>query len=253
LAVVAAARRLLVNFVYCPPIGHAVEALHYCHGYHLADPEMHLALALNADTATELASLCPYVDETYEISLDVFDPEVPRTGLKAFAEGWDVVVDDDRGHQPDQRSLFPGLAAYYDEADQRFGATGSVIGTAGESPPAYLAGAPFRLPVSDAARRRAEEILSGAAGRDRWPRIAVLPAGSGPRRWYPTLRSWRLIASALLARSRCSVLPPRQEPDRPAHLERLRGRRVRAAPRLPRLRRRRGPATARPAGAGLPL
>ena len=40
--------RLLVNFFYAPPVGHAVEALHYCLGHHLADPTRQVAVALNA-------------------------------------------------------------------------------------------------------------------------------------------------------------------------------------------------------------
>ena len=52
-------RSVLVNFVYCHPVGHAIEALHYCHGYHRADPGLRIGLALNADTPTELAALCP--------------------------------------------------------------------------------------------------------------------------------------------------------------------------------------------------
>jgi hypothetical protein len=35
---VADGRSVLVNFVYCHPVGHVIEALHYCHGYYRADP-----------------------------------------------------------------------------------------------------------------------------------------------------------------------------------------------------------------------
>jgi hypothetical protein len=31
--------RLLVSFFYAQPVGHAVEALHYCLGHHAADPQ----------------------------------------------------------------------------------------------------------------------------------------------------------------------------------------------------------------------
>jgi hypothetical protein len=30
--------RLLVNFFYAHPVGHAIEALHYANGHHAADP-----------------------------------------------------------------------------------------------------------------------------------------------------------------------------------------------------------------------
>jgi hypothetical protein len=39
---------LLVNFVYCHPVGHAIEALHAAHGYHRADPELRISVALLA-------------------------------------------------------------------------------------------------------------------------------------------------------------------------------------------------------------
>jgi hypothetical protein len=64
-------RSVLVNFVYCRPVGHVIEALHYCHGYYRADPSLRIGLALNADTPTELAALCPYVADVYPVTIDV--------------------------------------------------------------------------------------------------------------------------------------------------------------------------------------
>jgi hypothetical protein len=62
-----APERLLVNFFYAQPVGHAVEALHYCLGHHMADPSRRVSLALNAATAHELAAFCPFVDAAYPI------------------------------------------------------------------------------------------------------------------------------------------------------------------------------------------
>ncbi len=45
--------RLLVNFFYAHPAGHAVEALHYCLGHHAADPTREVSVALNAATSVE--------------------------------------------------------------------------------------------------------------------------------------------------------------------------------------------------------
>jgi hypothetical protein len=110
---VAQGQSLLVNFGYCPPVGHTIEALHYCHGYHRADPGLRIGLALNADSPTELATLCPYIADVYPVALDVFDPRRRGPGsLDRIPAGWDWVVDDDRGHQAPQRAMFPGLAAY---------------------------------------------------------------------------------------------------------------------------------------------
>jgi hypothetical protein len=196
---VADGRSVLVNFVYCHPVGHAIEALHYCHGYHRADPGLRIGLALHAGTPTELAALCPYIGDVYPVALDLFDPAPDAGLLDRIPAGWDWVVDDDRGHQAPQRALFPGLAAYYDLAADRFSAAGSVLGRAGAAPPRYSAGEPFRLrlpgPALASAQRRLRDAAPGAG-----PRIGVLPAGSGPRGNYPSVRSWQLVLGALSRR-----------------------------------------------------
>jgi hypothetical protein len=69
-----AAERVLVNFFYAQPVGHAVEALHYCLGHHVADPTREIAVALNAASAVELAGLCPFVAETYAIEHPLLEP-----------------------------------------------------------------------------------------------------------------------------------------------------------------------------------
>ena len=149
-------RSVLVNFVYCHPVGHAVEALHYCHGYHRADPGLRIGLALNADTPAELAALCPYIDDIYPIGVDVFDRAYDSaSALNAIPPGWDWVVSDARGQQPHQRVAFPGLARYYDQARDRFAASGSILATAGAVPPSYSPGRQLRLPFPGAARSKA--------------------------------------------------------------------------------------------------
>jgi hypothetical protein len=194
-------RSLLVNFVYCPPVGHVIEALHYCHGYHRADPELRIGLALHAGSPTELATLCPYIGDVYPVTVDVFGPSADPGCLDAVPAGWDSIVDDDRGHQAAQRAIFPGLAGYYDLAAARFSAAGARLGTAGSQPPRYSPGEQFRLNLPAAAQARAGRRLRDAArAAGGQPRIAILPAGSGPRGSYPSLRSWQLVLAALRQR-----------------------------------------------------
>ena len=66
--------RLLVNFFYAHPVGHAVEALHYCLGHHLADPAREISVALNAATAVELAGFCPFVSHVYPVEHPLLEP-----------------------------------------------------------------------------------------------------------------------------------------------------------------------------------
>ncbi|GAA2999954.1 hypothetical protein [Actinokineospora diospyrosa] len=175
--------RLLVNFVYCYPVGHAVEALHYAHGYHVANPDARISVALNAATPVELASLCPFIDEVYPVPVDVFDGDA-TFDLSALPADFDHYLNDVRGFLPDQRAIFPGLAAYYDASKRHF--TGE-FGIAGHKGPAYAPGEHLRFTLTPEPRGNA-------------PRIAILPGGSADRSLYPSVRSWEAIASALVDR-----------------------------------------------------
>lgn len=183
---------LLVNFVYCHPVGHAIEALHYCHGYRRANPDARIGVVLNSATPVEFARWCSFVDEVYSVPVDVFDGSLDYASMLAEVPStWDYVVDDVRGHESTNRAVFPGLAAYYDAAGRHFdGAKFGCAGTGIGAPPDYRAGEHFRLPLPGDAR--------GVPFPDGGPRIAILPAGSDRRALYPSMRSWRLITDALL-------------------------------------------------------
>jgi hypothetical protein len=181
--------RLLVNFFYAHPVGHAVEALHYANGYHLADPALKISVALNAATPVELASWCPFVSAAYAIDQPLLEPATPS--LDALPHEWEWVVDDARRHQPIQLELFPGLRDYYAATDAHLVATRGRRPT-GYPPPAYRPHAPLRLDLPAAARAAAGRRLDGAQRA-----IALMPAGSGTRSLYPSPRSWTLILDAL--------------------------------------------------------
>ncbi len=184
--------RLLINFVFAPPVGHAIEALHYAFGYHRADPTLQIDLACHADTPYELAELCPYIQNVYPVQVDLFDPQFDAARVLAgLPREWDWVVDDDRGHHDGLRRYFPGLACYYDAGADYFSTAGP-IGFAGSAPPVYTGGPGFRLALPDERRRRARDLL-GTGG----PKIAVLPGGSARRSSYPSIRSWVMILQAL--------------------------------------------------------
>lgn len=183
----------LVNFVYCQPVGHAIEALHYANGYHVADPARRISVALNAATPTELADLCPFIERTYPIPVELFSAEVDHSAtLATLPSTWDDVVSDVRGADPLQRQLFPGLAAYYDASERHFEPANG-FGFAGLSGN-YAPGQHFRLTLPEGRRQTARDRLGPR------PRIAILPGGSSPRSYYPSVRSWEMIIAALLGR-----------------------------------------------------
>jgi hypothetical protein len=181
--------RLLVNFFYAHPVGHAIEALHYANGYHAADPELEIAVALNAATPVELAAYCPFVSAAYGIEQPLLEPAKPSLGH--VPREWAWVVDDGRRHQELQLRMFPGLRDYYAASDEHLTAARGRR-PAGYPPPAYLPHQPLRLRLPGDARAAAAARLG-----ERGATIAVMPAGSSERELYPSLGSWQLILDAL--------------------------------------------------------
>ena len=189
------ADRMLVNFFYAQPVGHAVEALHYAHGHAVAVPGREVSVALNAATATELAGFCPFVSATYPIDHPFLEPCADSASrLGALPRDWDWVVDDTRRHQPVQYELFPGMRDYYSATDAhlRAGVSRSVVGAHRAG---YRPHQPLRLELPSAARRAAAERL--ATDRAPTARFAVMPAGSSDPALYPSPTSWLLILDAL--------------------------------------------------------
>jgi hypothetical protein len=189
--------RLLVNFFYAPPVGHAVEALHYCLGHHLAHPEREISVVLNAASAVELAGFCPFVSEAFAVDHPLLRP-CPDSAARqaAIPRRWDWVLDDHRRHQQVQLELFPGLRDYYLTSDRLLAATEgrTVVGAAA---PGYVAHQQLRLQIPETARGAAQRRFDAHPGPSQAGRIAVMPAGSGDRALYPSVPSWRLILDAL--------------------------------------------------------
>ncbi|MGZ4308089.1 MAG: glycosyltransferase family 9 protein [Gaiellaceae bacterium] len=185
---------LLVNFWYAHPVGHAVEALRYCLGYHEGDGELEISLLLNGATATELAACCPFVRDTYAVDYVDFLGRTgdPDAALAPVPRDWDYVLDDERSRQPAQLE-FGGVRAYYQAAHRHFRARVR-HGTAGSEPPAYVPNRQLRLELPAGLREHAARELGGAPVR-----IALMPAGSSELARYPSVASWELIAGALAA------------------------------------------------------
>jgi hypothetical protein len=175
--------RVLVNFFYAQPVGHAVEALHYAHGHHAADPARELSVALNAATATELADLCPFVAYAYAVDHPFLEPcEDSDRRLAGLPREWDWVLDDPRRHQDFQLAAFAGMRDYYAASVEHLVAReGRTI--AGPGRLSYLPHQPLRFALEPAP-------LEGET-------IAVMLAGSSEPALYPSIASWRSILDAL--------------------------------------------------------
>lgn len=192
--------RLLVNYWYAHPVGHALEGLRYCLGYKAANPDFRVSVLLNGATPVELARLCPFVDDVYGVPFTSFMEVAsdPRAALAEVPREWDWVVENHRGRQ---QPYFPGVEAFFAAAREHFRPR-HPLGIAGAEPPSYLPHQRLRLaPPAEARAAAAKTIADGRLA------ISIVLAGSSAHRHlYPSAASWELILSALSRRYPEAVL-----------------------------------------------
>jgi hypothetical protein len=185
---------LLVNFMECNPVGHAVEALRYALGYHRADPSLRVSVLLAHNTPTELAGMCPFVEAACPVALPAALAEPPELvrAVAGVPRRWDWIVDNPRRHSAEHMALFPNFERFYAVTDRHLHARRG-HSTIGVPPPAYAAHQQLRLQLPPGRRAAARRLL-GDAGTA----IAVMPAGNSQPRWeYPSTASWELLLDAL--------------------------------------------------------
>ena len=194
-----AVERILVNFFYAHPVGHAVEALHYCLGHHRAVPGASVSVALNASTAHELASLCPFIDRVYPVDHPFLEASADTSErMAALPRDWDWVLDDFRRDQEFQLAAFPGMRDYYRSSDAYLTAKKG-RSSVGASPPGYVPRSRLRFVLPAGVRAHAPLVFETGTGESSsGPWIALMPAGSSDASLYPSVASWRLILDALL-------------------------------------------------------
>jgi len=93
--------RLLVNWVYYNPIGHAIEGFRVADGYRNAHPDMEIGVMINAAAGPELAECLPQIDHVYPVDvLEFTKPNGPYHGFEQVPQDWDYVFTDPRHDNP---------------------------------------------------------------------------------------------------------------------------------------------------------
>src|SRR6185503_12657677 len=130
-------QNVLVNYWYAEQVGHAIEGLRYCLGYHAADPSLPVSLLLNSSTAIELVQLCAFVKSTFAVSYPFAGSKASATeALRGVPKDWGWIVDDPRRLDSLQLASFPNMREYYVACDRHFRAE-CKRGIAGQCPPEY--------------------------------------------------------------------------------------------------------------------
>ena len=185
-------KSLLVNYVYWQPVGHAIEALRYSLGYHLASPEADVSVVLNKHTAVILTRLCPWIKNTYIVDIPDDDIRVTPDLYTHIPKSWDWVVNDGRSKSTD---YCPGaFYEYYQQANKYFEVRIASDYCGGDkvqySPAPHLL---LKIPgenISYAERKMHSTKI----------KIAIVLAGNKDLEFFPSLRSWEKIIDALYSK-----------------------------------------------------
>lgn len=95
-------KRLLLNFVYYNPVGHVIEAIKYAKGFHDANKNLEVHVALNNSAPIELTKVCPWIKKTYAIGTSPKDTKEMLTKganasfIKSIPKEWDYIVTENR-------------------------------------------------------------------------------------------------------------------------------------------------------------
>lgn len=184
---------LLVDHWYSHAVGHVIEALRRCQGYHAGDASLRIGLVLNGASPVELSRCAPFVHDVFAVRYTSFgEPDgSPRRALRGIPRDWDYVVHHHASVEPHQLR-YEGLRRYHEASRRHFRAR-VAVGVVGQEPPRYEPHQHLRLELPHEERARARTELEGR------PAIAVMPAGSGARHLYPSTASWLVVLDALEA------------------------------------------------------
>jgi hypothetical protein len=186
-------KRLLINWVYYQAIGHTIEALRYAHNYRNANPDLEIAVALNARGGVDLARCTPDFGQIYPVEVGELEKPTGRVAsLDAIPRQWDYYVVDPRHKQPMGRDALDQCErAFRTHIRAEFVANDwdswSALPIKGRPVPLVLC-------LPDENRRFADGFLSPA----RTTRISLLlGSGAEPSR-TPPMAFWRRLIRQLI-------------------------------------------------------
>jgi len=196
-------KKLLLNFVYYRPVGHAVEALKYAKGYYEgSNGEIEIHLLLNSDNPIELADACPWITKTYAVNIqEVMDKKEEAESLKNIPREWEYVISDSRVTRFqkgwDEDDLIEAQAVlqkyFKGTVDQGYTIPVSPFSSADASAQVlpYSLNSPIRLTIPAQAKDFAQRYSHNG------PKIVLMLGGSAGDKQSPSIEMWLKICQAL--------------------------------------------------------
>jgi hypothetical protein len=182
-------KKLLLNYVYWPPVGHVLEAAKYAKGFYDANNNLEISVLLNKDSPNEMIKLCPWIKKTY--SIDLSDSS---KGLAKIPKKWDYVVIDKRAR--DFYSMSSELKGFHQDFFEKVNAKlwkgYTNFWKVGEkSPLKYIPNSKVALKQGPKPRDFMKKKLKSKKN------ICIMLGGSGGPGKYPSIESWIYILKEL--------------------------------------------------------
>lgn len=191
-------RTILLNSVDRPSAGHTIEALRYAQGFHVANPDSEVHVALSDRAVPVLTTACPWISRTYAVDLDNFEnPDVDIEALKDIPKEWDYIVDNildvpEENVPADEQAILRYFESTSSALTARV-ARGSLYPN--HDLPEGLGYTPrTRVTLDVPAENRS--VAARRYPHD-GPKIAIMLGGSIGRWYYPDTSSWIKIVAAL--------------------------------------------------------
>ena len=186
------AGRCSSNDWYSHAVGHVIEALRHCQGYHACDPELRHRARPEPRIADRARRVRPVRlggvrRPVHELRHADRQPEAGAAGASRATGTTSSTI----RPRPTPRSSASRVSAATTTLRGATSAAGCAVGVAGLPPPAYEPHQRLRLDLPEPERERARQELGGRRT------IAVMPAGSGARYLYPSTTSWLEILDEL--------------------------------------------------------
>lgn len=182
-------KRLLLNYVYWMPVGHAIEAIKYARGFYEANKDIEIFIALNSSTPIEIVRNIPWIKRVYSIDLNY----IPKS-LKKIPKNWDYIINNHRWGNLSSRGYEGKMKDYYnlfrDEVSSRRG----IVLTRPLESGNILQGLNYKTQTKIKLEIPKKNIKYGSKLVDKSKtKISIMLAGSAKAGEYPSVESWITI------------------------------------------------------------
>lgn len=186
-------KKLLINFVYCRPVGHVVEALKFAKGFYDANKNIKIHLILNKKSPTELVKACDWIKKVYAVDTqDVLKKKEKSSFFKKIPKNWDCILADFRSFEEHDE---PDLGNFHNVSKSVFKARvyyGNIWDKKGYPKDLrYIPDSKVMLKLPKKALEYAKKFNHDGI------KICVMLAGSGGPEAYPSIESWIKIIDSI--------------------------------------------------------